>query len=85
MISKNFVRSRFNGIPALDYCDEYYWTGNYDCFISRPNTNHNYYIYIHGGGSGKNKWSAHIYQTLSYTNSRDIEIENIKSKTLEEN
>lgn len=85
MISEFYIRNKFVGILAIDYYDEYYWTGNYECFISRPMTNHNYYVYIcRSGKSGKNKWSANIYQTLSYSNSRDIEIENIKTKTLKE-
>jgi membrane carboxypeptidase/penicillin-binding protein PbpC len=84
LISNNFVRSKFIGISAIDCCDEYYWTGNYECFISRPNTNHNYYVYICKGRKGKSKWSAGIYQSLSYSNSRNIEIENVESKTLKE-
>jgi hypothetical protein len=85
MITYSLFKKRCYGTTAMDYCDEYYWTGNYECFLSRPNTNHNYFIYIHRIRNKNFKtveWSAIIYQTLSCSNSRDIEIGRYSYRTL---
>lgn len=84
MIYADMIKNSLTGTCAMDYCDEYYWTGNYECFLSRPTTNHNYYIYIHGirrDGKAK-KWVANLYQTLSCSNSRDIDIAKLQNRTL---
>lgn len=83
MIDFNLVKNSLTGTFGMDYCDEYYWTGNYECFIARPKTNHNYYIYIHSiRRNGKAiKWYANLYQTLTCSNSRDIDIVKLKNRT----
>lgn len=91
MIDSIYFRKHMNGTSAMDYCDEYYWTGNYECIIGRPDLNHNYYIYIScNRRSRKNSqqltytagWTAYVYQAMSCSNSRDITIGEFKSKTL---
>jgi hypothetical protein len=84
MIDTKLLKKHIYGISAIDCCDEYYWTGNYECFLYRPITNHNYYICVYAKRKNNKavKWSANLYQTLSCSNSRDINISNLKNKTL---
>lgn len=84
MLDKNDFRAMY-GSGGYDMCDEWVWSGNYYQYITRPKTNHNYYInfYRLRGKNHRTKgWSASICQSFNCINSGELSIGRLRDRTL---